>query len=128
MASPSRNATGRLPGNGNAIDYGPGYYGYQSAYPSADYGYDMTALADSTRVIATVRLPRPDARLWVEDQQTDSGGATRQFVSPPLEEGRYVYTFQAEWLDNNGRTVDQTRQVRVQPGDRVTVDFTRPER
>jgi len=110
-------------------DYGydnaPGYYEYQSAYPPADNGYDATI--DSTRVTAKVLLPSPDARLWVEDQEMNSGATRRQFVSPPLEEGRYVYNFRAQWQDN-GRTMDEKRQVKVHPGDRITVDFTRPEK
>jgi uncharacterized protein (TIGR03000 family) len=56
-----------------------------------------------------------------------SGGARRLFVSPPLEGGRYTYNFQARWQEN-GKTMDEKRQVGVHPGDRITVDFTRPER
>jgi uncharacterized protein (TIGR03000 family) len=105
-------------------DYAPGYYNYQSAYPPADYTYD--APPDNTRVTAMVRMPSPDAQLWVEGQEMDSGGSSRrQFVSPPLEDGRYTYNFEARWQEN-GRTRDEKRSVSVHPGDRITVDFTRP--
>jgi uncharacterized protein (TIGR03000 family) len=78
-------------------------------------------------VLATVFLPRPDAELWVEGQKTRSSGPTRRFVSPPLQPGKYTYRFQARWSES-GTLMELTREVRVQPGDRITVDFAGPGR
>jgi uncharacterized protein (TIGR03000 family) len=110
---------------GYNYDYVPGYYNYQSAYPVPEANYEMPPAEDATRVTAVVRVPTPDAQLLVEGQEMNSGGARRVFVSPPLEEGRYVYNFEVRWQEN-GRPRDEKRQVSVHPGDRITVDFTRP--
>ncbi len=113
--------------------YAPSYdmyqspgYSYESAYPP-DYSSGM--MSDmATRVAATIRLPSPNATLWIEGQQMSSQGQTRRFVSPALDPNeRYTYTFRAEWTDPNGKKVDQTRSLKVYPGDRITVDFNRPE-
>jgi len=71
-------------------------------------------------------MPKPDAQLWVEGQKMTSTGPSRRFVSPPLQPGRYSYTLKARWTDD-GKEFSQTRTVRVQPGDRITVDFTTQE-
>jgi uncharacterized protein (TIGR03000 family) len=114
-------------------NYGPGSYtygmpdasGYQSTYPPADFGSDVPDV--SSRVLAAVRLPSPDAQLSIEGKDMGSGSAWRRFFSPPLDQGqRYTYTFKATWTEN-GKPVERTRQVNVQPGARIMVDFTRPE-
>jgi len=80
------------------------------------------------RVMARIIVPAPDAQVWVEGQEMSSTGTMRPFYSPPLEDGSYTYTFRAQW-SQDGKAVDQTRQVRVHPGDRITVDFSSaPER
>ena len=49
------------------------------------------------------------------------------FQSPPLDPGRnYTYEVRARWTED-AKEVSQTRKVRVRIGQRVTVDFTRPE-
>jgi uncharacterized protein (TIGR03000 family) len=111
---------------GYSYDYVPGYYSYQSAYSVPEANYDTAPVEDADRVTAVVRVPTPDAQLWVEGQEMSTGGARRVFVSPPLEEGRYTYNFKARWQEN-GRSMDEKRQVSVRPGDRITVDFTRPQ-
>jgi uncharacterized protein (TIGR03000 family) len=107
---------------------GPRVYNYLPQY-SGDYEpiyardeFNSWEHADQ-RVMARIILPDPKAQLWIEGQEMDSGGATRSFVSPPLETGKYTYTFRARW-SQGGQTAEQTKAVRVQPGDRITVDFT----
>ena len=100
-------------------------YRYQSAYPA-----DGTSMmpADSARpVLTTVRLPDANASLWIEGQEMGTAGITRRFFSPRLEPGSYSYTFRATWSEN-GKNMDETRQVKVAPGDRIVVDFTAPEK
>lgn len=97
--------------------------------PAAASAYAGTEEWDHAdqRVAARVILPTPDATLWVEGQEASSTGTSRSFVSPPLEPGRYTYTFRARWTQD-GKTMVETRTARVQPGDRITVDFTSPEK
>jgi uncharacterized protein (TIGR03000 family) len=102
------------------------FYSYQSAYPT-DISSDMTAQDQESRVFARVRVSDANAKLWVEGQEMNTEGLSRRFISPPLESGfGYTYTFRAQWTEN-GKNMDQTREVRVHAGDRITVDFTAPE-
>jgi uncharacterized protein (TIGR03000 family) len=125
------------------LDY-PGYYCGYAAPPyvgiappylaerqpvySAEPGPQPASSPDQAdpRVIARIALPKPDAQLWVEGKQMTSTGTARRFVSPPLQPGTYSYTLKARWTED-GREIGQTRTVRVQPGDRITVDFTTQE-
>jgi uncharacterized protein (TIGR03000 family) len=66
----------------------------------------------------------PDAELWFEDDKTRQAGASRDFVSPPLQVGRvFTYKVRARWTDSNGRVIDRARPVNVEAGRRVVVDF-----
>jgi uncharacterized protein (TIGR03000 family) len=70
-------------------------------------------------------LPDPNAQVWFEGTATSQRGSMRQFESPQLTPGRdYIYGIRAEW-NQNGKTVSQTREVRLQAGDQLTVDFGR---
>jgi uncharacterized protein (TIGR03000 family) len=124
---------------GYRYNYGPSYsrydmpsysydmpgYSYESGYPT-DLG--MMAPNEGMRVTARVRVPTADAHLWIEGQEMSTNGLNRGFISPALDSGqRYTYTFRAQWNDN-GKKMDQTREVRVYPGDRITVDFTAPQK
>src|SRR5207237_5841816 len=76
-------------GQGYASSGMPGY-SYQSAYPSE--AGDMLNAPPNTRVLATLRLPAPNARVWIEGHEMAPGGTARSFLSPPLESGqRYTY-------------------------------------
>jgi len=64
-----------------------------------------------------------EAELWVSDRATIQRGNVRVFVTPPLVAGGLsTYEIRARWLDQ-GRVRERTLQVKVAPGDRVTVDF-----
>jgi uncharacterized protein (TIGR03000 family) len=109
-------------------NYGAGNYSYRSAYPPADSGDGTMARADDKRVNLAIRLPSPDAKLWIEGQEMNLTGVERPFISPPLEAGKdYTYSLRAQW-NEGGKVMDQTRSVPVHAGDRITVDFTQPER
>jgi uncharacterized protein (TIGR03000 family) len=113
--------------------YAPDYY-----YPSApSYGYYPQysespvvvppVAADSwpqldQRVTARISVPTEDAQLWIEGEEMSGQGSSRLFVSPPLEPGKYTYYFRSRWSEN-GKTMDRTKKVKVQPGDRISVDF-----
>ena len=87
----------------------------------------VTPATESAAVLVDVRVPVADAAVWFDGQPTSQTGDVRSFQSPSLEQGRtYTYTIRARWLEG-GQPIDMTRQVRVTAGQRVTVDFTRPE-
>src|SRR5262249_19013297 len=114
-----------------SYSYSPEYYSSsgtyagprQTSYQSSYY----TSNAGNNQVLLHVTVPRPDDRVWVEDQLTQSSGNERMFISPPLEPGSsYTYTVRATWMEN-GREVSQERKIPVTPGREVTLDFTRTQ-
>jgi uncharacterized protein (TIGR03000 family) len=73
-----------------------------------------------------VRVPEANAQVWIDGAPTSRQGILRQYVSPPLTPGRkYTYEITARWTEN-GKEVSQTRQVPIQAGETVNVDFTQP--
>jgi uncharacterized protein (TIGR03000 family) len=50
----------------------------------------------------------------------------RSFSSPPLTGDGGTYTVRVRWTQG-GRTVEQTRTIRVEAGQRISVDFAAPE-
>jgi uncharacterized protein (TIGR03000 family) len=121
-----------------AYDFSYGYAPYSSSYNRQSFYNDQsayrtdirssgTAQDQDSRVLTRVRVPDANAKVWVEGEDMNTVGLSRRFISPPLEGGYgYTYTFRAQWTEN-GKKMDQTRQVRVHAGDRITVDFTAPE-
>jgi uncharacterized protein (TIGR03000 family) len=71
----------------------------------------------------TIEVPTADAILWIEDQKTQQAGASRKFVSPPLDRNRdYEYHIKVRW-DENGQTVEQTQKIMVRAGDHARIGF-----
>jgi uncharacterized protein (TIGR03000 family) len=110
----------------DSYSYNPPATDYQSFYPpdtSAAPAAGTSAGTSSTDARVRVRLPDPNAAVWVEGTPTRQRGTVREFESPPLEPERaYHYDIRARWTEN-GQTFDQTRTVTIHAGDRVTVDF-----
>jgi uncharacterized protein (TIGR03000 family) len=77
---------------------------------------------------AVIRVVVPaDAALWFDGRPTTTTGAVRLFVSPPLAAGQeYTYELRAHWLEG-GKEIRHTERVRLQAGDRPTVDFLAPQ-
>jgi len=125
----------------------PGYYSYYgdngyvsdgtyyapsttySAYPPADTSYDagnaQAPVQDQNdkRAFVTVRVPAPDAKVWVEGQEMKDRGAIREYRTPALEEGHnYTYEIRSQWSEN-GKSREQTRSFHVHPGDHIMVVF-----
>lgn len=78
--------------------------------------------ADKTASVHVI-LPQANATLTIQGQATRQGGAERDFVSPPLDGGDYVYTLVAKWEPNNYTKITRTRSVNVRAGSNVTVDM-----
>jgi uncharacterized protein (TIGR03000 family) len=117
----------------------PYYYGYNgvilSTYPSYVYSpnvtnkslYPATApneIQNANSAEFVVRLPDPNAEVWFQNYKTKQTGLVRQFESDALDpSSTYTFTVRARW-NQNGQTVDQTRQVNARAGQNLVVDFT----
>ncbi len=84
---------------------------------------------DSQHLSATVVLRvHPDAKVTVDGRATKSMGATRRFVSPPLELGKkYHYTIVAEWKPNTYETFTVVRTVHVEAGKIAEEDMSKAD-
>jgi uncharacterized protein (TIGR03000 family) len=90
----------------------------QSSYP---------AVQDFANVM--VLVPTADAQVWFQNTATTQQGMQRLFNSPALAPNEdFTYTIKARWMEN-GKSVNQERQVHVRAGQDVTVNFrqNRPE-
>jgi len=80
----------------------------------------VSEAGSSARIL--VQVPA-DARIWFEDNQTQQTGPLRRFTTPALTEGeKYTYEIRARWM-RDGREVEQTQSVAVQPGSEYQVTF-----
>jgi uncharacterized protein (TIGR03000 family) len=120
--------------------WGPGGYdpwGYHSgtgktatattvALPNRQY-YPAETLTDTKAAGFVLRLPDANAEVWFENQKTKQQGTLRQYVSGSLEMNS-IYTFhiRARWMEN-GRPVEQTRNIDARSGQQIVVDFTAPD-
>jgi uncharacterized protein (TIGR03000 family) len=89
---------------------------YQSFYPPSTANADLDTPAH-LNVIAPA-----DAQLWFNGTLSTATGTVRQFESPPLGAGGYIYDVQARWIEN-GQDVTQTQRVYVTAGSQVMVRF-----
>jgi uncharacterized protein (TIGR03000 family) len=72
-----------------------------------------------------IRVPA-DADIWLDGAPTHQTGASRRFVTPPLEFGeKFVYTVRARWTED-GRVVEQSKELVVGAGDWVSITFPTP--
>src|SRR5262249_505991 len=95
--------------------------------PSETYAAPAPEADSSNAATLIIRVPA-DAELWVQGVKMADTGPSRRFVSPALEPGEdYVYRVRARWTRDAG-SADQTRNVDVHAGDRITVDFNKPPR
>ena len=66
----------------------------------------------------TVEVPAA-AEIWLEGVKTKQAGTMRTFVSPELTPGKeYTYEIRGRWLEN-GKEIQQTRNVVVHAGDQL---------
>jgi uncharacterized protein (TIGR03000 family) len=118
------------PNTGNAWNnngYRSFYYNDGDQFNQQDNRFrdDLRPDTRQDQAFITVRVPASDAQVWFDDHRTQQGGVQRLFESPPLQSGTYIYEIRAKWRNQGGKDMNQTRTVRVQRGQRVTVDFNR---
>jgi len=105
---------------GRYYTYSP--YTSSADLPVVDSATYYSSAAPSRSVLIQMKVPET-ARVWFENAATTQTGADRQFISPPLTQGaNYVYQVRVQWNDN-GQMKDQTRNVTVRAGDRITLEF-----
>lgn len=112
--------------------FGGNYFGY---YPYAGYYYQPEVVyvdnsapayvnASDGSATIEVRLPDPDAGVWIDDAETESRGLERRYYTPTLRAGsNYSYLITASWTED-GETRTVARQVPLNAGGRVMLDFT----
>jgi uncharacterized protein (TIGR03000 family) len=147
--SPSVSSGGSFPSY-----YGVPYYGYNTAPNYGAYGAvsysslpQATASASSAanvpNEIATVSYDTDDmkgdtaalniqlpanASLFFNDVATTGqvGARMRRYVTPTLSPGEtYKFVLRAEWLEG-GKMVERSREVKVEAGNVINVDFVPP--
>lgn len=102
-----------------------GSYATTTPYPGSEES--MMPAQAINEVTVNVEVPS-NAQVWFEGQKTNETGSSRTFVSPPVNPNQeYIYHIRARW-QQNGKTMDQTKNVTVHAGDRITVDFRQPNK
>src|SRR5262245_22871391 len=72
-----------------------------------------------------VRLPREDAKVFVDGAESKLSGAVRYFATPEMATAQtHTYEIRAEWKAD-GLTTTHTKKVTGRAGEKVVVDFTR---
>jgi uncharacterized protein (TIGR03000 family) len=110
---------------GFGLGIAPSYYYAEPAYvaPIQIRQSYYPAPAAQQSATMTVLVPAAGAQVWFDGNATSQQGTERVFVSPALESGHnFTYTIRARWTEN-GQTVNRERQIRVQAGQSVTIDF-----
>lgn len=80
-------------------------------------------LAHPAPLEVEVRLPRDDARLFIDGTEAKSVGPVRKFATPPVGTATpYTYELRAEWAVD-GRTTTHTKRVTGRAGEKVVVEF-----
>jgi uncharacterized protein (TIGR03000 family) len=103
-------------------------YAVAYAYPSTATAYSAFYPAEmpTNANAATIIMHVPStARVWIEGGATTQTGPDRLFVSPGLTPGQdYVYHIRVQW-EENGSTMERTREVAVRAGNQVELNVQR---
>jgi uncharacterized protein (TIGR03000 family) len=82
-----------------------------------------TVLDQPAALEVEIRLPRADARLFIDGAEAQGTGPTRKFATPPLAtDAAYTYELRAEWLVD-GLTTTVTKTATGRAGERLVVEF-----
>lgn len=71
-----------------------------------------------------VRLPKEDAKVFINGVEAESAGAVRQYATPARPTAEPLsYDIRAEWTDDKGLKTGHTKKVTGRPGEKVVVEF-----
>jgi uncharacterized protein (TIGR03000 family) len=121
------------PGTYGNYDYGTPIYNDSQLYTTPQYSFypdsknasgGMQAqLSNPNDASFTVRVPDPNAEIWFQDYKTQQRGTMRRFESEALDpNSTYTFTVRAKWMQN-GKQMDQTRDIHARAGQNQMVDF-----
>jgi uncharacterized protein (TIGR03000 family) len=75
-----------------------------------------------------VRVPVANAEVIVNDARTTTQGTSRLFVTPVLDPQREnLYIVKAKFTGRDGNPIEQTKEIKVPAGQRITVDFAQQQ-
>jgi uncharacterized protein (TIGR03000 family) len=94
---------------------------YQSFYPP-----NMALQTSPNEARLMVLVPDPNAQVYVDGHQTQQRGTQREFVSEMSPGSSGTYHVKVRW-NQDGRTREQTRDVRVRAGARQVLDFNQSQ-
>lgn len=97
------------------------WYSADCAHAHAGSDFRQSGYFDPNSSMIQVFVPVADAQIWFDDTATTQRGMERVFQTGALQQNG-TYTIKAKWTEN-GKTVDQQRQVQITPGQSVVVDF-----
>jgi uncharacterized protein (TIGR03000 family) len=70
-----------------------------------------------------IRVPASAAQVLINDVPTNVQGLSRLFITPALDPQREnIYEIKAKWTQN-GQQVEKSKEIKIQPGQRVVIDF-----
>jgi uncharacterized protein (TIGR03000 family) len=94
-----------------------------TAFYGPQTGEELSESINTNTAMIDIRIPDPNAQIWLDGQETKQRGTFRPFVSPPLEQGKtFHYKVRARW-QQDGKEMDQTKTVEFKAGQRQVVTF-----
>jgi uncharacterized protein (TIGR03000 family) len=105
---------------------GGGYttgYGDPRQFGVVQFSEAGTGAIASDKGRLRIHVPMPDARLWINNQQIQMGGADRTLDVSLASNQSQKYTLTAQWT-KDGREIVRKKEVEVRPGQESTVTFS----
>ena len=100
---------------------GGGLFGLRRKPPEIPPAAYVEAAVPAGVAIITIQVP-PDAQVWFDKTRTAQLGTLRRYATPALAAGVSPYRLRVVWTAD-AKPIEQTRQIDVRPGDRLTVSF-----
>jgi uncharacterized protein (TIGR03000 family) len=71
-----------------------------------------------------IRVPAGTVEVFINDVRTTQPGTNRLFITPALDPQKdNVYEIKAKWTGQNGQPIEKSKEIKIQPGQRVVIDF-----
>jgi uncharacterized protein (TIGR03000 family) len=144
MYGPPVPTYGPVPGVFGAGDAHYAYFGRQPLFPGWNIAYfplgkHYPFAGDPAELVVPpapvldkpapfeveIRVPRDDARIFVDGVEAKSSGTVRAFATPELTTAQTLtYDIRAEWRAD-GMTTTHTKKVTGRAGEKAVVDFSK---